>query len=92
MNYPTVNPPYIFNEFRTMKRKEAESHFNWFIQYLSERLDVLKSYSRLNLNFTEASLLSVWSWYLKRIEIYDKSEDEIFEERSKQHEWFHEYI
>ncbi len=93
MNYELMAPPFEIKEFYEMNKKEAKEHFEWYISEIPHRIEILKNiYEELggkkeNLDYSINSLEDLWKWYLKNVQIIDKSEKEILEEKEALPEW-----
>ncbi len=93
MNYELMAPPFEMKEFDEMNKKEAKEHFEWYINEIPNRIEILKNIyeefggKKENLDYSINSLEGLWKWYLKNVEIIDKSEKEILDEKSELPEW-----
>lgn len=93
MNYELMVPPFEMKEFDEMNKKEAKEHFEWYISEIPNRIEILKTIyeerggKKENLDYSIKSLEGLWKWYLKNVEIIDKSEKEILDEKSELPEW-----
>ncbi len=93
MNYELMAPPFEMKEFDEMNKKEAKEHFEWYINEIPNRIEILKTIyeefggKKENLDYSINSLEGLWKWYLKNVEIIDKSEKEILDEKSELPEW-----
>ncbi|GAB1304013.1 hypothetical protein [Bacillus altitudinis] len=78
MNYPLMEPPVTVESFENLSKKEAEIHFEWFINQIPDRIEILKNVTNgeVDFNFTPESLIDIYSWFLSQVEIYELSEEE----------------
>lgn len=88
MDYHLMEPP-ILRPFQEMSKKEAKEHFDWYINQIPARIDLLKNvYSftggsdQQTLDFTPNSLKPLWKWFIKYISIIPKSQEEIEKEKN----------
>ncbi|MCM3137594.1 hypothetical protein M3573_04820 [Bacillus safensis] len=79
MEYDLLEPPIKMESFETLSKKEAKTHFEWFVEQIPDRIEVLKNVTNdeVDFNYTPESLIEVYSWYLSQIEIYELSEEDI---------------
>lgn len=88
MKYKKLIFPEYFDEFETLKPKEVEPFFNWYVSQSEERISCLKAYYEADtgkkdtFDFSPTSLIEVWSWYLKKIVKVQKSVEQIEYEKS----------
>lgn len=89
MNYPYIIPPFEVKEFDDMSPKEARAHFDWFVGIIPDRMRLLEERiqksigeSGFKLDYTKGSLLTVWSWFKKNVQIQEKSEEELTKEKN----------
>lgn len=80
-------PPLRFESFGDMNKKEAQEHFEWYISEAPRRIKQLKDFvdkfdldKRVEFDYSPQSLVDLWSWYVKNVEILDKSETELANE------------
>ncbi|MGG1638769.1 hypothetical protein [Paenibacillus sp. NRS-1760] len=92
MKYPLLIPSVEVKDFREMKKKEAEFHFKWFMDQIPTQLEVLIRHSKLNLDYSQTSLITIWTWYLNQVEIVDKSVQELEDEYLRKSGWLQEFI
>lgn len=99
MDYPIMEPPIEFDSFEKMTKKEAQLHFDWYIEELPKRLELLKmayietaSGDEEDFDLTPHSLIRMWKWFLLRIETVPKSADEYDEEMANIPEWLHKFF
>ncbi|WP_423059564.1 hypothetical protein [Bacillus safensis] len=74
-----MEPPIIMESFETLSKKEAEILFDWFVNQIPLRIEVLKNVTNgeVDFNFTPESLINIYGWFLSQVEIYELSEEEI---------------
>lgn len=85
MNYKGIDMPIFFKAYEEMTNKEAKVYFQWYISKIDERIQYLQDYIKndgcsLELDFSPESLKSLWNWYIKKITIENKTEEELNEE------------
>jgi len=85
-DYFPILPPFEFKSFDDMSKKEAKNYFDWFMETKSAKLEQLKKlvddtgYESCRLDYSDESLIYLWRWYLKNVELLDRPEEEIREE------------
>ncbi|WP_431089829.1 hypothetical protein [Paenibacillus sp. 8b26] len=92
MDYELMLPPFVMKEYSEMSKNEAKEHFNWFKQQIPTRLEQLGAFSQIHLEYSHRSLIDIWEWYLRNVQIQNKSTSELEEEYSKTEEWLKSYI
>ncbi|MGO1059172.1 hypothetical protein ACTL32_08595 [Planococcus sp. FY231025] len=99
MNYPFMEPPFEFESFEKMTKKEAQLHYDWYMEEVPKRLELLKmAYvytgggDKEDLDFTPLSLVNLWKWFLLQIESAPKSAEDLAEERLNAPDWLHESL
>lgn len=97
LDYCAMVPPFEISEFDEMTKKEARQHFDWFISQIPDRIRQLKKLhawsSESNaapLDFTPASLVALWEWFIPMVEVEPMSPEQIAEELANLPEWMHE--
>ncbi|MBG9819595.1 MULTISPECIES: hypothetical protein [Bacillus] len=82
MEYVLMEPPIIMESFETLSKKETKILFDWFVNQIPLRIEVLKNVTNgeVDFNFTPESLIDIYSWFLSQVEIYELSEEEIGKE------------
>ena len=68
--YEIVVPP-LSKPFKQLSKTEAQAFFDWHMSKLEERIDYLRTHTKLNLDYSPKSLVPLWKWFLKRAEIED---------------------
>ncbi len=56
-------------DYHTMTAKEAEEHFNWFLENIDGRIEYLKAFCGIDLDFSYESLIRLWEWFLKKARV-----------------------
>ena len=93
-----MTPPFIIGEFRKLSRIEAKQHFDWYVKQIPSRLSLLQDYYTEScsisnhLDFSEQSLVNIWNWFIENVEIIEKLNSEIEEEKAIIPNWMHETI
>ncbi|KJD45076.1 hypothetical protein [Paenibacillus terrae] len=91
MNYKLMQPPFDMREYSEMSKNEAKEHFNWFKQQMPSRLEQLGAFSQIHLEYSHRSLIDIWEWYLRNVQIQNKSTSELEEEYSRTSKWMKVY-
>lgn len=66
--YNILIPP-ITKNMDQLTKTEAQEYFEWFTGKLVERTEYLRSYTKLLLDYSPESLVSLWAWFLRKAEI-----------------------
>lgn len=71
--YPTIEMPFEFTPFSVMSRTEAKEYYEWFLSIIPRRIELLQDYvglsdSHVQLDLSKDSLISLWGWFIPRIE------------------------
>lgn len=90
--YPLMQPPLVIEEYSKLTKKEAQQHFDWFISQIPQRIEILKKHSQVNLNRSPESLIHIWEWFHNKIEIVNKTAEELEEEFRSTKDWLKNYI
>lgn len=84
MNYNLLEPPFNIKPFREMNKSEAQIHFDWYIQQIPKRIQMLSDAFELtgggnkeDLDYSPESLVKVWNWFIQNAEILRKTKEEI---------------
>lgn len=90
-------PPFQHGEFENLKKREADKYFEWYISQVEYRIGVLKNYihnedENIIFDYSPESLISLWSWYEKKIKIVEKTKEELEEEFRRYPAWMHDEI
>ena len=82
-----MTPPFEVKDFFSMNKKEAEQHYIWYLSEVPERIMILKNFIALfddsineAMDYSPNSLIPLWAWYLKNVNILLKSEEEYQQE------------
>ena len=82
MQFKGIQVPFELVPFSEMNKKQAKQYFEWFIDTIDERLDILQEYITSTggdfvLDKTPESLIPLWEWFVDKIEMIPKSDEEI---------------
>jgi hypothetical protein len=86
-----MEPPVAIDDYSKLSKKLAETHFNWFISQVPSRIDQLKEFTRIGLDFNPDSLIELWKWFINHVEINEKSDEEIERELAGT-EWLRNFV
>jgi len=82
MEYLLMQPPFEMKPFKDMTKKEAQSHFDWYVGEIPNRVELLKNaYSatsgidKADLDYSSESLIKLWQWYINNADVEEKSEE-----------------
>ena len=83
--YPTIQMPFEFTPFSVMSKTEAKEYYEWFLSIIPRRIETLQGYvessgSLVQLDLTQDSLISLWGWFISRIEQRKLTSEEMNEE------------
>lgn len=97
MNYKMMVPPIEVGNFVDLSKKQAEIHFNWYLNEIPFRLSQLEKYaneskSKIVFNQEPYSLIAIWKWFENLITVEKKSKREIEKELSQYPIWLHDSI
>ncbi|WP_339298305.1 hypothetical protein MKY92_27515 [Paenibacillus sp. FSL R5-0623] len=75
-----------------MSRTEAKEYYEWFLSIIPRRIELLQEYvelsgSHVQLDFSQDSLISLWEWFIPRIEQKKMTIEEINEELDLVPDW-----
>ncbi|MNX53138.1 hypothetical protein D3C86_838290 [compost metagenome] len=88
-------PPFPVNDFEEMSKQEAKRHFEWFVQEVPYRLELLEglfnSQFNIALDYTTESLSLVWDRYKTMISKVPLSKEEL-NDINKLPEWIRESV
>lgn len=88
MKYEKLVFPEYFDEFETLKPKEVKPFFDWYVSQSEERISYLEAYYEADtgkkevFDFSPASLVEIWSWYLGKMVKVPKTAEQIEYEKS----------
>lgn len=92
--YPAIKIPFEFTPFSVMSKFEANEYFDWFISIIPQRLEILREYieftgssESIQLDLSPESLISLWEWFIPRIEQRNLTEEELNEELELVPDW-----
>lgn len=75
-----MNPPFEFNGFGEMSKQQAKEHFDWYVNEIPKRIELLKKFINeseigieIKFDFTPQSLECIWWWYIEHVEVYNKT-------------------
>lgn len=92
-------PPFEMKPFREMTKKEATLHFNWYLDEIPKRIELIRmayletsNRKKEDLDLSPQSLIKLWEWFLPLMEIITKSDKEITEELKKVPNWLNDEI
>ena len=90
--YPIIQMPFEFNPFSVMSKTEAEEYFDWFLSIIPRRIETLQEYiessgSLVQLDLSPDSLISLWDWFIPRIEQKKLTPEEMNEELELVPDW-----
>lgn len=92
--YPIPVPPFEFDNFEKLTKKQAQEYFDWYIACIPERVKVLeelfnnKWHCNIQFDYSLESLDPLWAAFEKHIEIEVRTEKQIRAE----HNGFPEYV
>lgn len=82
IEYEILAPPLSKN-VHSLNDAEAKAHFEWFISKLDERTEYLRQFTKINLDYSPESLVSLWAWFLKNAR-WEKTQDKRLREIENQ--------
>lgn len=68
LNYEILIPP-VEKPMNRLTQAEAQAFFDWYTGKLEERTAYLRRVTKLTLDYTPASLVPLWKWFLRHAEI-----------------------
>jgi hypothetical protein len=86
MIYPMFAPPFKFDGFETMTKKQAQQYFDWYISCIPERVKLLEELfanvwqSDVAFDYSMESVYLLWEEFEKHIEVEVKSKKQIMAE------------
>lgn len=92
-----LESPVKKDSFDDFSKEEAVIYFQWYTENICERIQHLQNYIDLDnplikLDFSVASLVSVWEWYEKKIKVEHYKKRELKKEAKKYPDWLREEI
>ena len=64
-----ISIPPIVKPFDQMSKKDAQEYFDWYKSTMQERIAYLGTVSKVDLDYSPASLRRLWAWFLRRGEV-----------------------
>lgn len=97
MGYEYQVSPFEFWEFPDFTKEQAKEYFEWYTGQIGGRIEYLREYMAregygMGFDYSPESLIPLWRWYEGKVEVVEKTEEELAEERKKTPGWLHEYI
>ncbi|HJV45161.1 MAG TPA: hypothetical protein VJ824_05470 [Bacillota bacterium] len=98
MEYKLMEPPFPIKSFKEMNKKEAQLHFDWFIEQIPRRMKQLKDVFTLSgenadeLDFSVDSLVKLWTWFIPKVIMALKTEQELMAEHQSTPDWLRNAI
>lgn len=94
-----MHPPFEIKDFEEMTKKEARIHFEWYVNEIPARIELLKKAyqfttgrSEKDLDCSPESLIPLWEWFVNDIaEVINRPKEEIEKELSETPKWVHEF-
>lgn len=94
MKYEIIQPPFTL-KFRVMSKVEANNYFNWFLDQIPVRINVLEQavqftpgYEDWRADYTSESLGKLGKWFYERVETRQRTEGEKVDIYGKAPDWF----
>ena len=89
MDYLWMVPPFKLKPFVKMNKKEAQQHFDWYLQQIPTRIQILHDLTngKVKLDHSKESLIDLFKWYLSVIEIRTLSDEELEKELDELREY-----
>jgi hypothetical protein len=84
--------PFEFTPFSVMSKTEAKEYYEWFLSIIPRRIEALQEYvessgSLVQLDLSQDSLISLWGWFIPRIEQKKLTAEEMNEELELVPDW-----
>ena len=96
MEYPLEEPPFEVIKFINMTENEANQYFKWFMNEIPVRLNLLKELyvwrggkNIDSLDYSPQSLIHIWRWYLKNVNVLPKTNEEYERDLERTPEYIH---
>lgn len=93
-----MQPPFEFVPFTEMTPKQAQEHFDWFINEIPSRIEMLigaikdTGTNSNEIDFTVESLKPLWVWFKERITTVPRSSEEIDRIKNSVPEWIRDDV
>lgn len=85
MIYEIIAPPFSL-QFRELPKKELKAYFQWFLEVLPERLDILilavkstKGFEHWISDYSNESLNDLGEWFVQHVETRKRTHNEMME-------------
>lgn len=98
MDYIIASTPEYFNSYRTLKKKEVEEFFQWYLEQSENRIRHLKDYfnseneGKCKLDDSPESFIDLWEWFETEVIFVPRDIEEIEKQKEESPEWFREYV
>ena len=98
MEYELMVPPIDAKlPFKKFSKKQAQEYFQWYIEQIDHRINILKQYIaregfEMVFDYLPESLIPLWEWYEGHIVVENKTKEEYQEEILSYPKWMKEYI
>lgn len=97
MEYEMMIPPFEHDGFENLKKSEAKEYFEWYVNQAEHRIEILKKHvlsedESINFDYTPDSLVPLWAWYESKIELVNKTKEELEKEMKRYPSWMHNEI
>jgi hypothetical protein len=79
MPYELIQPPFT-SPFAEMSKKELTAYFDWFMEYMPIRIELLRKLpdnGKIDLNFDPESLHALGRWFAAQVETRPKAQKEL---------------
>ena len=92
-----LESPVNKESFDEFTKEDVVKYFKWYIDHIDERIEYLQNHIKvedpiIRLDYTVGSLVSVWKWYEKKIEVEHYTLRELRKEAKKYPDWLREEI
>lgn len=94
MEYQLMIPPFPISTFEEMNKKEAQIHFDWYMEEIPNRIELLKEYFEFTrggkkeiLDLSPESLKNLWEWFISRMRLERRAREEIETDLAKFPKW-----
>lgn len=94
-----MEPDFDFKPFPDMSAKEARNYFDWYVDEIPKRLDLLSRAfeatgggQRDLLDLSPGSLIDLWGWFLPQIVVERKAPGVLREEVDAAPDWLRGFI
>lgn len=97
--YPKLIVPFEVVPFEIMTKRESQIYFEWFISEIPTRIATLNSFyvkttgtSGDKLDLSQESLIELWNWFIPKISVVKKTEEELENEVSMAPDWLRDEL